>query len=96
MKNSVSTYKIRINQAIDMRRNEEATPFGLFLFLQVKRATKAPGSKILARARAVSFDRGGSKRTFAMLMVSAGKLAFKAKKKAKEAPKRAKNESQDP
>ena len=68
----------------------------LFRFQQSRGPKKAPGSKIQARARAVSFDRGRSKRTFAMLMVSAGKLAFKAKKKTKEAPKRAKNESQNP
>ena len=62
----------------------------------VKRAKKASRSKIQARARAVSFDRGRSKRTFAMLMLSAGKLAFKAQKKKKEELKRAKNESYDP
>ena len=50
-------------------------------------------SRIQARARAVSFDRGRSKRTSAMLMQSAGKLAFKAQKIKREALKRAKNES---
>ena len=57
------------------------------------KAKKAPGNKIQAQARAVSFDRGHSKRTFAMLMVPAGKLAFKAQKKKKEELKRAKIES---
>ena len=47
----------------------------------------APRSEIQAQARAVSFGRGGSKRTFAMLMVSAGKSAFKARKKKKQALK---------
>ena len=65
-----------------------------FLALQKnKRTKKAPGSEIQARARAVSFDRGRSKRTFSMLMLSAGKLAFKAHKKRKEVLKRAKKES---
>ena len=53
-------------------------------------AKSAPRSEIQAQARAVSFDRGRSKRTFAMLMLPAGKLAFKAKKKNKEELKRAK------
>ena len=56
----------------------------------MKGGQKAPTSKIQARARAVSFDRGRSKRTSAMLMLFAGKLAFKAQKKKKEELKRAK------
>ena len=54
----------------------------------------APRSEIQAQARAVSFGRGGSKRTFAMLMVSAEKAAFKAKKK-KTTLKRAKKGGQN-
>ena len=53
----------------------------------------APRSEIQAQARAVSFGRGGSKRTFAMLMVSAGKSAFKARKKKKQALKSKKREA---
>ena len=60
---------------------------------KIKTAKKAPTKKIQVRARAVSFDMGRSKRTFAMLMLSAGKLAFKAQKIKKEELKRAKNES---
>ena len=58
-----------------------------------KSAKRVPGSEIQARARAVSFDRGRSKRTSAMLMLPAGKLAFKAQEIKKEVLKRAKNES---
>ena len=54
-----------------------------FSLAKGKTAKKAPGSEIQARARAVSFDRGRSKRTSAMLMVSARKLALKAQKKTK-------------
>ena len=52
---------------------------------------KSIRAKIQARARTTSIDRGRSKCTFAMLMLSAGKLAFKVQKK-KEL-KGAKNES---
>ena len=56
-------------------------------------AKSAPRSEIQAQARAVSFDSGRSKRTFAMLMISAGKRTFKAHKIKKEELKRAKIES---
>ena len=59
----------------------------------MKGAKKAPRRENQAQARASSLDRGRENRICAMLMVSAGKLAFKAKQKQKEALKRAKNES---
>ena len=45
----------------------------------MKGAKKASRRENQAQARASSFDRGRSKRTFAMLMVSAKEAAFKAK-----------------
>ena len=58
-------------------------------------AKKAGRSEIQAQAMATSFDRGRSKRTFTMLMLSAGKSAFKAKKKEKKTLKRAKKGGQN-
>ena len=59
-------------------------------------AKKAGRSEIQAQARATSFDRGPSKRTFTMLMLSKGKSAFKAKKNEKETRKRAKKGGWNP
>ena len=91
VKKGVSTDKNHINRGIDMNQILRPDQFHILAFLalqKIKRAKKAPGSEIQAWARAVSFDRGRSKRTFAMLMLSAGKLAFKAKKENKTKIKR--------
>ena len=87
-KKGVSTDKNHINQAIGRHQIIEAELRGFFRFQQSRGPTRRQGAK-----SKVSFDRGRSKRTFAMLMLSAKKLAFKAQKMKKEAPKRAKNES---
>ena len=78
VKKGVSIDKNHINQGIDMRQIIRPDQIDIFDREKSRGPKKAAGSEIQAGARAVSFDRGRSKRTFAMLMLSAGKLAFKA------------------